>query len=267
MTSKSNQSRRTVLKAVGAAGALSLVGGTGVAGANEHGGSDDDGGGGNGGDCAAVRVAHASPDAPAVDVYVNGEKVLSNVEFGTVTDYLVVEPGTYTVKITAAGDPETVAFEGDVTLESKFYTVAAVGQLSDGTFEPLVLVDDDVALVRLVHTSPDAPAVDVTVEGADLTLFDGVSFGDQTDYVVVPAGEYTLEVRGDTENDDGDVVATFDVALEPGVQYTAFAIGYLSPENAPADAPDDRAFDLLVATDAGTEPLDPCDLRGDGSNA
>ncbi len=264
-----NQSRRTVLKAVGTASALSLVGGAGVVGAEKHG--DGNGGGGNGGDgCAAFRAVHASPDAPNVDVFVDDEKVLSDVAFGDVSDYIPARPGAYTVRVTAAGDPDTVAFEEEVTLESKFYTIAAVGQLSDDSIAPLVLVDDDVALVRLVHASPDAPAVDVTVQGEDLTLFDGVSFGDETDYVVVPAGGYTLEVRGDTENNDGDVVATFDAAFEPGVEYTAFAVGYLSPENAPEDAPEDRAFDLLVTTDAETEPIDPCTVAegggGDGGD-
>ena len=235
--------RRTFLKTVGVAGTVTMVGGAGVVGADEH-GSDDDAG-------AAVRVVHASPDAPNVDVYVDGSKVLSDVPFRAVSDYLSLEAGTYTVKITAAGDPETVAFEGDVTVEDADYTVAAVGELSEDTFAPLVLEDapsapaEGKAQVRLVHASPDAPAVDVTVKGAELTLFDGVEFGEHSDYVEVPAGDYTLEVRGATEKDDGDVVATFDVTVEAGMSYTAFATGYLTPD----DEPEHRAFDLLVATD------------------
>jgi len=41
------------------------------------------------------------------------------------------------------------------------------------------------------------------------------------------------------------VVATFDLAPEAGVVYTAFAVGYLEPEEAPAD----EAFDLEVVVD------------------
>jgi hypothetical protein len=239
----SETNRRTFLKTVGVAGTVTMVGGAGVVGADEHESDDGDG--------AAVRVVHASPDAPNVDVYVDGSKVLSDVPFGAISDYLSLEPGTYTVKITAAGKPETVAFEGDVTVEDADYTVAATGELSEETFEPLVLQDapsapsKGKAQVRLVHASPDAPAVDVTVKGADLTLFDGVEFGEHTDYVEVPAGDYTLEVRGATDDDDGDVVATFDVMVEAGMSYTAFATGYLTPD----DEPEHRAFDLLVAAD------------------
>jgi Domain of unknown function (DUF4397) len=37
---------------------------------------------------AQVRVAHLAPDAPNVDVYVNGDPVLTDVPYTTVSDYL-----------------------------------------------------------------------------------------------------------------------------------------------------------------------------------
>ena len=42
---------------------------------------------------ALVRVVHASPDAPAVDVYVDGNKALSNVPFFTASNYLPLPAG------------------------------------------------------------------------------------------------------------------------------------------------------------------------------
>ncbi|PSQ23502.1 hypothetical protein BRD06_09055 [Halobacteriales archaeon QS_9_67_15] len=204
---------------------------------------------------ANVRVAHFSPDAPNVDVYVNDDEVLSDVAFRAVSDYLELPVGTHTVTITAAGDPNTVAFEGDVTVEAADYTIAAIGELSgeDTDFRPLILEDDngdigdDTARVRLVHASPDAPAVDVTTDGGDGALYDGVPFG-EAGYVEVPAGTYTLQVRGDTDGNDGDVVADYTVELVGGTVYTGFAGGYLTPGDDPADAP----FDLTLAVDSGT---------------
>jgi len=215
-----------------------------------------DSGAGGGGlvDQANVRVAHFSPDAPDVDVYVDGDRVLSEVPFRTVSDYLAVPVGTRTVTVTAAGDPDTVAFEGDVDLAAADYTVAAVGELAsaDSRFRPLVLEDDnsdvgnDTARVRMVHASPDAPAVDVTLQSSGDALYDGVPFG-ESGYVEVPAGTYTLQVRGDTEDNDGDVVADFNLELAGGTVYTAFAGGYLTPD----DEPTDEAFDLTLAVDSG----------------
>ncbi|MDY6818604.1 MAG: hypothetical protein SVG88_08085 [Halobacteriales archaeon] len=44
---------------------------------------------------------------------------------------------------------------------------------------------------------------------------------------------------------DGDIVADFDLELSGGQVYTAFATGYLSPDDEPADV----AFDLMVVQD------------------
>ena len=202
---------------------------------------------------AQVRAAHMSPNAPNVDVYVDGDAVLEDVSFGDISGYLELDAGTYTVEITPAGDPDTTVFNGDVSVEAETdYTVAAIGEVGDDvdqSFEALVLEDDnsdpgdDTARVRAVHASPDAPAVDITADGE--VLFDGVEFG-ESDSVEVPAGDYTLEVRGDTEENDGDVVGEFDVSLAGGAAYTAFAAGYLEP-----DDDDEPAFELIVTQDTG----------------
>jgi hypothetical protein len=121
----------------------------------------------------------------------------------------------------------------------------------DTTFQPLVLEDDnsdpggDQARLRVVHASPDAPAVDVTVAASGDALFDGVAFT-ESGYVTVPSGDYTVEIRGDTDSNDGDVVADYDVSLNGGTVYTAFARGYLSPDDEPAD----ESFSLQVVQDS-----------------
>ncbi len=199
---------------------------------------------------AMLRVAHLSPDAPNVDVLVDGSAVLEDVPFGAVSSYLDVPVGTRTVTITAAGDPSTVAFEGDLDVPEGAFTVAAVGDLAEETFQPLVLSDentvpaDDTARVRVVHASPDAPAVDITADGS--ALFDGVSYQD-AGYTEVPAGTYTLNVRGDTDSNDGEAVASFDVELNGGTVYTVFAAGYLSPDDEPAGT----SFQPIATADAG----------------
>jgi len=206
---------------------------------------------------AQVRVAHLSPDAPAVDVLVDGDAVLEGVEFGTVSEYLEVPAGERTVTIQTA-ENDTVVFEGEVSVEAgTMYTVAAIGEVTEETFEPAVYVDDyetpsdENATVRLIHASPDAPAVDVTVGDGETVLYDNVSFGNASDYVTVPAGDYELEIRPATEENDGEVVTTVDVSLDGGTAYSAIAAGYLSPDDEPADAP----FEVLLVTDSGTESM------------
>lgn len=73
-----------------------------------------------------VRVAHASPDAPAVDVYVDGFQVWNFVDFREVTFYAPVREGNRNIRVNVAGTTTTV-INANVTLERrKPYTVAAI---------------------------------------------------------------------------------------------------------------------------------------------
>lgn len=51
------------------------------------------------------------------------------------------------------------------------------------------------AAVRVVHASPDAPAVDVWVAGVDAPVFTSLGFGDTTAYADLDEGDYTIELR------------------------------------------------------------------------
>lgn len=177
---------------------------------------------------AYVRVAHLSPDAPAVDVWVDGAVVLQDVPFEAFSAYLALKPGDHTVQVTPANQSSPVVIDADVTLtEDVYYTVAATGLLAD--IEGTVLVDDRTqsaaqARVRFVHTSPDAPAVDITLTDGT-ALFSDVSFRESGGYIAVPAGTYDLQVRvAGTET----VALSFgDVPLGGNTTYSVFATGLL----------------------------------------
>jgi len=202
---------------------------------------------------AALRVAHLSPDAPNVDVYVAGDPVLEDVPFRAVSDYLELPADEYPIEITAGGDSDTVVFDEYVDLPAGSFTAAALGELADENqpFGIDVFEDDrsdpgENARIRLVHAAPDAPNVDVTVDGDP--LFEDVPFG-AAGAVEVPADDYELEIRPATPDIDGDVVATFELSPDVGTVYSAFAVGYLDPEAAPAA----ESFDLEVTVDASYE--------------
>jgi len=210
-----------------------------------------------------LRVVHASADAPAVDVALDNETVVSGIELGEASDYLEVAAGEYRLTITAAESGDTV-YDANVSIEPRSVTtIAASGEVSENasqSFAPLFIRDDALqpaegeAAVAVAHLSPDAPAVDVTVEGSDTVIADNVSYAGVSDYMTVPAGEYTLEIRAATEDNDGSVVATVDVSLEDGSAYTAYAVGYLEAENASGPG-----FQLSLVNDATTSVTLPSD--------
>jgi hypothetical protein len=204
-----------------------------------------------GSDTARIRVAHMSPDTPDIATAVDGTVVPADlgIPFGGVGDYAEVPAGTRRLTVTELND-DGVFFDQEVTLETTDYTFVAAGETVDGEpgFRLLPLVDDNsdpgenTARLRVIHVSPDAGPVDVTVE-AGPTLFEGLGFADGG-YVPVEAGDYTVQVRPETTNGDGEVVYDRDVSLDGGSVYTAFASGYLDAGAA------DASFELTVVRDA-----------------
>ncbi len=194
---------------------------------------------------ARVRVVHASPDAPAVDVLVNDSVAFSNVAFKEITDYAELSTATYNIKVVPTGATEPVVIEADLTLNAgQDYTVVAVGKLSD--IEPVVLEDNNGipaagrTHIRFVHASPDAPSVDVKVKDGPV-LFEEVFFKNGTEYLPVDAGTYDLQAL---------VSETGAVALEiPAVKlndktvYTIFAMGLVGG---------DPALQIVPSVDATT---------------
>ncbi len=183
---------------------------------------------------ARVRVVHASPDAPAVDVWVDGSVAFSNAPFKGITSYAALSPGSYNVQVTPTGATEPVVIDANLDLAaSTDYTVVAVGQLAN--IEPLVLVDNNSAPaagkahVRFVHASPDAPAVDIAVAGGPV-LFSNVPFKGVGDYLPVDAGTYDLEAR--LAGTDTVALSVPGVTLDDGGVYTIFAMGLAGGEPA-----------------------------------
>jgi hypothetical protein len=205
---------------------------------------------------AMVRAAHLIPDAPAVDVLVNGDVVLEDVPFKAVSDYLMVDAGTYTISVNQAGTA-TELLTIDATVEAgKAYTVAAIGTLDTADAEDPRLtayVDDpvassDTAKLRVIHASPTTPAVDVNLKGAaaaDAPVKD-LAFPDATDYLALPGDTYDFVVYptgGDPASPALDLSGT---TLENGKNYTVFAVGLLQGEG-------DQALSVVVTVD-GTLP-------------
>ena len=209
-------------------------------------------------DHAMVRVLHASPDAPAVDVYLDDAQVsaLTNVPFGTISGYLEVPSGAHNVKVYATGTTTDPVIDADVTVDAgTSYTIAATDAVASITAQ--VLVDDpspscETAQVRVVHFSADAPAVDVATAGAapDDAVIQDLAYPDASDYLALPGGTYDLEVRP-----AGEATVALDlpgVAIEDCMSYSVFAIG-----SAASPAVGGNALQVAVAVDGSTRPTMP----------
>jgi hypothetical protein len=157
-----------------------------------------------------VRVVHASPDAPAVDILVDGQRAIDGLPYAEYTDYVALPAGQHSFQVRVAGT-ETVVTEVNATLTNgQDVTVIAAGFVTPGrpqAFRLLVLPDDNTqpgdgqVRVRVVHAAASAPNVDVyfgapflSVVNRDAVLTD-VPFGAASGYLTVPAlGQYAARV-------------------------------------------------------------------------
>lgn len=206
-------------------------------------------------DQAMVRVLHGSPDAPAVDVYVDGAKVgdpLAGLEFGDLSKYVGLPAGTYDLKVCAVADATVCPIEAnDVVLTAgTMYTIAATNDLA--SIEAQIITDDPSPevgsmQVRVVHFSADTPAIDVLTQDGSATVVDALAYPDATDYLTLDPGAYDLKVCADADNS----VCPLDpgsLDLDAGTAYSVFAIGSLEAGTLEAVV----AIDAIRAPDTST---------------
>ncbi len=218
---------------------------------------------------AHIRVAHFSPDAPAVDVYINGE--LSGVQglaFPSVTDWIEVPASTYSIAVAPAGTSlaDAVIGPADLTFDvGSWTTIAAVGSVADGSLKPAVLPEVAYnnelaagnAVVTVFHAIPDAPAVDVWVNGAvavqQLAFPGSAGNNDGAFDLEVAAGSYDIQVvpAGATTPVVLDLPGT---QFEAGNYYFVAAVGTLSAPQVVVKAINLAAMMGEVATESTELP-------------
>ena len=246
-------------------------------------GDDDDPAAAAPQDRAQVRVAHLSPDAPAVDVCLapagTGDftgPVLEQaggpggLAYAQATRYLEVAAGTYDVRVVAAtavdcASPVVPDTAGATLPGDAAVTIAATGLVAPGEGQPgfalVPLVDDPEAAagrakVRFVHASSGTPPVDVGAgTGESFTpLFTAVPFAGVDDdrapagYLEAdPLDGVTLSARATGTTADALVVP--GVTLPAGAVVTVFAIGLLGgdPPLAALVCPDDTSETALLS--------------------
>jgi len=213
-----------------------------------------------------IRVAHMSPGAPPVDVFVDDRLIAENVSFTEVSEYRAIAPGERRLVVRDADEGDEVYNASGPVPERDTLTFLLTGTFTSGeTFDldPRLLVDnfsapsEGNASVRLVHASPDAESVDVTLDDGRTVLFDNVSFRQDSGYVTGRAGNYTLEIREEDEDNDDDIIETFNVSLESETVTTVFASGFEDPDDAPINV----SFGKVTISDTDDERNETAQMR------
>jgi hypothetical protein len=204
-----------------------------------------------------LRALHASPDAPAVNIKVNGADALSDVAYTEGSGFLPVAERTHVEVEAMIPGGNAIVIDAALSLEfGTDYTVVAAGEVADPvsalivsnpTAEPIT---PGSLRTQVVHAAPGAPAVDVYVTAPDADLSASASvndaplaFGEFTGRIEAPAGTYQLRV---TASGDPGTVVYDSGALE-------FAAG------------DDLLIAAVVNTGPGATPIQLVALDGEGA--
>jgi hypothetical protein len=179
-----------------------------------------------------LRLAHLSPNTPAVDVYLysvgkpTALVVLKHVSYGEESPYERVAAGDYTVAMRAAGAPSgskpVLSTLVDVAA-GHAYTVAGMGPFKALRLQVLqdqLTAPAGQALVRIIQASLLEKRVTVTV--GSRTVASDLAFGTATSYVAISPGDMTARVSGGADKASSQVsfpadsIHTLVVLDDPG---------------------------------------------------
>jgi Domain of unknown function (DUF4397) len=179
-----------------------------------------------------VRLAHLSPNTPAVDVYLysfgdpSAQLVLHHVTYGTVSPFEQVASGEYTVAMRLNGAPASSKPVLSATVHvvsGHAYTVAGMGPASGLRLQVIpdrLTTPRGKALVQVIQASLAQQVVKVTA--GSKVLASKLAFAQVTSYKTVSPGTVSVRAVGESESAHADVtlaagtVHTLVVLDDPG---------------------------------------------------
>lgn len=178
---------------------------------------------------ACIRFVHAAPDAPPMDAYINDALVGEDLTYARATTYVAVPSGDArgVHLVTTGAAAEDAGLDAQYDFEpGQAYEILVTGAGEDLnlmiTGTDLRPVPTDQARLRIINAAPDMGTIDVGMRPVP-TLFEGVNFGEATNYVVVDAGTYPIEIR--PAGDDLRVEMRTDAVISEGMSYDLVVIG------------------------------------------
>jgi hypothetical protein len=146
-----------------------------------------------------IRIFHASPGTPAVDVYANDRLIARSLPYGQFTDYMPMAAGTYNIEVYPAGQKNFPVLQFSLPLaERKVFTLAIIGMIPrigilpvEDEYEPL---SPGRTNIRFANLSPNSPSLDLALR-AGPNIFTNVGYTEVSDYRNFPPGRHNFVVR------------------------------------------------------------------------
>ena len=213
-----------------------------------------------------VRIFHATPTVPAVDVYIDDRLIKEGLKYKQSSNYIPLAKGNYRVRLNNSNTGDVLLDQTMTINENRYITIIALSDanqiglisLPDKSkiipvedFEEFMITNDyqhygmeqipmsfelpsqnqrnrkelleNNASIRFVHLSPNAPSVDVAVNGTP--LYSDIIYKEATAYVDVVPNTYSVVVTA--HNSDQVVLRISDLTLQANDIKTIYATGLL----------------------------------------
>lgn len=182
-----------------------------------------------------VRFMHASPKAPPVDIFINGQLMVRALEFGEVSDYKRIPAGVSYLRVVPSSNPTRPVIDTIITTLPGAYNmiaIVAVGNtLRPFTInEPIFRHTKDFGYVRFVNLSPDAGPVDVSLRNGRL-VFNDVEYLAPTNYAAFREGTFTF--RFTQANQENPFLIVPGQTTKGGRFQTIYLLGLLNDKPQP----------------------------------
>jgi len=198
---------------------------------------------------ALVRIIHASPDTPPVEIKFNESTQFNTVEYKQITDYKEINSGNYTLNIFTPSVNHSL-YDHPVELLGGFtYTLYIEGYVASVTVsQGIDYVPPSNGYFRFFHASPNTAAVDLVVDWVMNSAYRNVAFMGASTYQPYLSGEH--EVRVLPTDQKAPVLAESKVALGVHTYNSIVFLGLSAAENQTS------TLDTLIVPDTNQLPAD-----------
>lgn len=182
---------------------------------------------------AYVSLYHASPNASGLNIIVDNRQINSYpFSYSQNTGYRRFYTGARDLKFTPYNANNSVVDTTTTFEPGRAYSVFITG--SYPSIEALILEDNSdqpaagSAKLRIVHLSPDAPALDIFAQSDEAALVEAQDYKSASEFLEVDAGLYDFDVK---DQEGNTLLNVDDISISSGIYYTLVVKGFSTPPN------------------------------------
>ena len=224
-------------------------------------------------DVAQVRVMHASPDLPPVDVVLDGELLAGNLPYGEASAWTTQRAGNHQLRLTPAGQPDAepylykqVALQADQSITLVFLNTLDRLRVT-AVSEDLSPTPVNAAWLVIVNAAVGTSQVTVSTFGGMLPDVRPIPFGQATRPLPFATGTSGFVFETGSATAPREVGRLLERAWEAGTAYTVIVTG--APDTPAVVLATEVGLGETVLTAEGVVPLEgaPPALSGWGPGA